>query len=264
MKPRFPPCWTDGRTYRTDLDAVFQKMVAKKPEDRYGSMTEVIAELEACAAPKAEQFAETTQFEAGSPYVVTQPNLETEDTREESLPLDFPVVSPVDQFLQAHPRLSPKEKKILTAIGVGALLIVLLLRLVFLFRTSEGTLVVTVSEPDAEISVDDGKITLTSPGEKEPVEVEVVEGKHTLSVRRVVFGRLPRSSLSSRVARRRFASSCGRWRRGLWRARHPRPCSTGGNWALEFDGKESSVHIPTLDYDGSHPITVEAVVNDGR
>ena len=33
------------------------------------------------------------------------------------------------------------------------------------------------------------------------------------------------------------------------------------NWALEFDGKTTGVHIPTLDYDGSHPITIEAIVN---
>ena len=38
------------------------------------------------------------------------------------------------------------------------------------------------------------------------------------------------------------------------------PTTTGENYALEFDGKTSGVHIPTLDYDGTHPITIEAIV----
>ena len=46
------------RSERSDvpeqLDAVFRKMVAKKPDDRFSSMTEVIAELEKCAVPKPE------------------------------------------------------------------------------------------------------------------------------------------------------------------------------------------------------------------
>ncbi|NQT16407.1 MAG: serine/threonine protein kinase, partial [Planctomycetes bacterium] len=47
------------------LDAVFQQMLGKRPEDRQGSMTEVIAELEKCASTGQEQIATTESFDAG-------------------------------------------------------------------------------------------------------------------------------------------------------------------------------------------------------
>ncbi len=37
------------------LDAVFQKMLAKSPADRYQSMTAVVAALEVCVAAKQRQ-----------------------------------------------------------------------------------------------------------------------------------------------------------------------------------------------------------------
>jgi formylglycine-generating enzyme required for sulfatase activity len=165
-----------------DLDAVFRKMVAKSPDDRYRTMTDLIADLEACAAPKPEQYAETTEFRAGAAAALPQPGVETVETHEESLPLDFPVVSPVDEFLRKHPKLSPKDRKIIATVGAAALLIVVLLGVVFMLKTPEGTLVVTVNERDAEITVDDGKITLKAPGDDKPVEIEVAEGRHTLKV----------------------------------------------------------------------------------
>lgn len=35
------------------------------------------------------------------------------------------------------------------------------------------------------------------------------------------------------------------------------------NYALEFDGKDDHVEIPTLKYDGTHPITIEATIRRG-
>ena len=44
------------------LDAVFQKMVAKRVDERYGSMSEVLAELEACRATVEEGLGETIAY----------------------------------------------------------------------------------------------------------------------------------------------------------------------------------------------------------
>ena len=103
------------------LDAVFQKMVAKKPDDRHGSMVEVIAELEKCADPKPDQFGETTDLgniPLSSAHVGTLPAIKTEETpADDSLPLDFPVVSPVDTLIK---KVTTKDNKKVVYGAVGA------------------------------------------------------------------------------------------------------------------------------------------------
>ena len=108
------------------LDEIFQKMVAKKPDDRYGSMTEVIAALEKRAAPTPDQYAETASFDQESVHIETLPN----EAHDGSLPLDFPVVSPIDDFLRAHPKIDIRQKILFGSVAAAAFLIIVLVSVV--------------------------------------------------------------------------------------------------------------------------------------
>jgi hypothetical protein len=67
-------------------------------------------------------------------------------------------------------------------VGGASALLVVLLGVILMLRTPVGALVVEMNEPGATVTVDDGKITITTPDDKQSVEVRVEEGKHTLKV----------------------------------------------------------------------------------
>ena len=72
-------------------------------------------------------------------------------------------------------------------------LLVLLAGLAVSVKTKDGTLTVTVNEPDAEIQVlnELGKVEITRKGEKSPISISVDPGKHRLKVQKegfTVFG----------------------------------------------------------------------------
>jgi serine/threonine protein kinase/Leucine-rich repeat (LRR) protein len=165
------------------LQAVFDKMVAKKIEDRYQTMSEVVAAMEPCVA--GQQTSASVQrslgTDSGSDVLTFLRNVELNT-----------VGKPARQAAAA--KIGKSNKKfILGAVGAGLLSLALLLAVVFKLQTKDGTLVVEVNEPDATVQVLDeqGKIEITRPGENGPISISVDPGKHRVKVEKngfAVFG----------------------------------------------------------------------------
>ncbi len=155
-----PPLGENRDDVPEDVIAVYRRMMAKKPEDRYQSMTEVISALSECEA--AQEVPVVAELES----VANEP-IELAET------------------VEYKPKPSGQRKswwKWAAAIVVLVMLGQYMLSVVFKINTPVGTLVVEVSEPNAEVQIDDNKVTISTPGEGRPVEIDVDEGKHTLKV----------------------------------------------------------------------------------
>ena len=242
------------------LDAVYKRMVAKSPADRYQSMTEVIADLERCYDPQATEalsVGSSVQEDplawlaeaSGDPVAVKQrvatvAMAETIDYRsgQETRVGDAPA--------------APPKKRVGLGIGIGVAAVLLLGIISFVvirIMTPGGTLVVEVNEPGAEVKVDDGKTTIM-PESGDPIEITVGEGEHVLTVSKGGFETKTQS----------FTISTG-GKETVKVTLEPLAVAKTSpvafeDYALEFDGKTSGVEVPTFEYDGSHPITIEAWV----
>ncbi|WP_373651956.1 protein kinase domain-containing protein [Schlesneria sp. DSM 10557] len=154
-----------------ELEVVFKKLVAKKVEDRYQSMTEVIIDLQRCTAGPA----------------ATITHLRSPTTTFENGPFDFLKKMPEVPTIPANPKAiagKTGSNKTLALIGVALLGVMILAGIIVSLKTKDGKLIVDVNQSDAMVQVldADGQVEISQKGGSGQITIDVDPGKHSLKV----------------------------------------------------------------------------------
>ena len=189
------------------LDHLFQRMLAKRPEDRPQSMGEVLVALGGCTLDE-----ETAEFAPSflSTAAGTRPAVAGADTRTAAQATAAEVatgdhtravteIAPIVEVTRTRAvpkrRLTRKQKEKLilggAVAGLALMAAILFAGMVFRIETPGGTLVLEVDQPEiagAEVLVDgQKKITITTADGQEPLTIEVDAGRRELKIVRSGF-----------------------------------------------------------------------------
>lgn len=250
-QPEIPP----------DVDALYQKMIAKRPEDRFQTMSEVIEAIEDCLSPNvgASQPADRALYQSQqSQFGAAEPAKMPLDERHAQLFSDSPPV--VKGGTVFEPVVKGRKGRgtrgwMLAGALLGSLL--LLAGIVFNSETPAGTVVLEMDEPDlagAVVSVDDQRALIVKSGTgQEHVRIPADGKSHTVTVLKNGYATFTKQ----------FTMKAGQ-KETVHVQLNALPAtgnqSLSENYALEFDGKSSAVELPDLKYDGTHPFTLEATI----
>ncbi|MBS0262697.1 MAG: SUMF1/EgtB/PvdO family nonheme iron enzyme, partial [Planctomycetes bacterium] len=159
------------------LEAVFKKMVAKKVEDRYQSLTDVIAELEKCSSGQTNSVSvhqsASTEFENSA--ITFFKNLTATPTIQ-------PSMARKPEVTRTGGRNNNKLRYV--AIGAAMLGVLILVAMISTLQTKTGKLNVEVDQPDAVVQVldADGTVENSQKGGGGKITIDVDPGKHRLRV----------------------------------------------------------------------------------
>lgn len=246
-----------------ELETVFAKMVAKKPEDRFQSMTEVISALETIEI--ADDAWNQNAIDTPDPFQETQTMRDVETSQDVIERQPSPQGSS-DGF--------GKSKFLIFA---AAAAFVLLTGIIYRIQTDKGTITVELADESIAARLTASGVIIEDGDHKWTVNIG---DSYKLPAGETYSARLPKDSglmltvtddsgteldtkkfqirRDGKVLVKVTASAPAIVQRGASSA------SSGDNYALSFDGDDDYVEVPGLlenhRPDNEHPITIEIVV----
>ncbi len=193
----------------SEVDGIYQKMIAKRPEDRFQTMEEVIDAINHCGLIKSSKVVSTdpanselhkfqhSQRVASSPTIVMSedvmaaelPQADSQNATPASGFLNHTLDGTVFKPLQKRKKSIGKRGWIVTGLVLASL--IFMAGIVLKVDTSVGTIILDIDQPEltgAVVTVDDQKkVTLKTGEGKEPIEVVADEKTHTLKVTKAGF-----------------------------------------------------------------------------
>jgi serine/threonine protein kinase/Leucine-rich repeat (LRR) protein len=167
------------------VDDLFARMVAKKVDDRFQTMTEVIAALEALRGEAVlnpqgggVSLSSTGSFSSASRMM--------SPTRSDSLLALAAAVESAPRTQAAAPPAKTNTRRWWMAAAGG---VAFLAGLMIVLTTREGKLILDLDQEDTQVEVidDEGNVEVSRPGEKGILKIGIDPGKHRLKVRKAGF-----------------------------------------------------------------------------